>query len=302
MLSHCFLRCLLSGFLVFCCSAFVCADPASSVEDCLTSGSPAERYDLALRLLNYPEEDSDPYDPVLLLKAASRSGHVKATIRLGSMYLSGSRVERSAKTAFGLYRKAAMAFAVRVLVRPIVWIFLILFVVAVALKAFCCFSKAYGWVVCRKAGSGDPVALYKAALRCKHGRGMSRELSRAMDMFMRSAEDGFAPAQVELGHFYRDGIVVQQNRIKAAEWYLMAAGQGDSEGLHFAGQCYEAGAGVPMFFPKAYGFYLLAAARGNRKAGGHAAELPEKMTDSQAKQGISFAHEYAGQNGFNWFG
>ncbi|QHI68203.1 tetratricopeptide repeat protein [Tichowtungia aerotolerans] len=277
------------------------ASPNSSVEDCLVSGSAAQKYELAVRWLHRPELCLDSSDPVELLQSASKEGHIMATVRLGSLYLSGSGVERSTKEAFGLYRKAIAAFLFRMLLKPAFWVFSVVLAAVIVLKSLCCILRNRGWLVCKMAGSGDPIALYKAALRYKTGRGVLKERARALNMLMQSAESGFSPAQVEVGHYYRDGIIVQQNRVKAAEWYLKAADQGESGGLYFAGQCYESGAGVPSFLPKAYGFYMLAAARGHRSAGAQADGLLTRMTKMQVKQGLHFARNHAEEKGFDWF-
>jgi len=59
------------------------------------------------------------------------------------------------------------------------------------------------------------------------GSNASRSSLNAIDYFRRSADLGFAPAQVVLGYFYDTGHVLTADPHEALEWYKKAAQQDD---------------------------------------------------------------------------
>ena len=162
--------------------------------------------------------------------------------------------------------------------------------------------KAGSSRILQRAASGDdPRAQHQMAQRYIKGSGVQVQLTDALKLLIKSAEAGYAPAQVDLGHFFRDGIIVQKHRIQAADWYGKAAKQGYADGLFLMGACYESGSGVPAYLPKAYGFYLLASAAGHPDAQNYINSILPGMPDAQQASGIDFSHEYAQKHSFTWF-
>src|ERR1700751_5930455 len=58
----------------------------------------------------------------------------------------------------------------------------------------------------------------------------------ALDYFHRSADLGYAPAQVMMGSFYDTGTVASRDRSQAADWYKKAAQQDDALGAWLLGR------------------------------------------------------------------
>lgn len=74
----------------------------------------------------------------------------------------------------------------------------------------------------------NAAQLYEKGMNALIGAGPSRSDLNAVDYFRRSAELGYAPAQVALGYFYDTGNVLSQEPDQAAGWYKKAALQDDS--------------------------------------------------------------------------
>jgi len=69
--------------------------------------------------------------------------------------------------------------------------------------------------------------LYEKGMNALTGTGLSRNDVNATDYIRRSAELGYAPAQVTLGYFYETGTILTREPEQGAEWYKKAAQQDD---------------------------------------------------------------------------
>jgi TPR repeat protein len=81
--------------------------------------------------------------------------------------------------------------------------------------------------------------------------------------FRKAAEQGFAEAQLQLGHLYLDGHGVPQDYVLAALWYRKAAEQDDTAAQSSLAELYESGHGVPRDYAQALAWRLKAAERGD---------------------------------------
>lgn len=73
----------------------------------------------------------------------------------------------------------------------------------------------------------DPSALFDKGMNALTGSSASRSGANAIEYFRRSAELGFAPAEVVLGYFYETGVNTTADPREALELYKKAAQQGD---------------------------------------------------------------------------
>jgi TPR repeat protein len=105
----------------------------------------------------------------------------------------------------------------------------------------------------------QPQNLYKAAYAREHGLGIARDLSVAVELYTRSAQAGFAPAQLRLGTMYANGIGVPENRREGARLWKLAADQGDPDAQLAMGDAYSYGYGVSTDYAQAAKFYRSAA-------------------------------------------
>ena len=78
----------------------------------------------------------------------------------------------------------------------------------------------------------------------------------------KSADQGYAPAQCDLGICYENGEGVKQDFKEATRWVRMAADQGLAEGEYQLGFYYYHGAGVPKDLQKALEWNQKAADQG----------------------------------------
>lgn len=69
--------------------------------------------------------------------------------------------------------------------------------------------------------------LFEKGMNALQGSSATRSIPNAVDYFHRSADLGFAPAQVVMGYFYDTGHAVTADPREALEWYKKAAQQDD---------------------------------------------------------------------------
>jgi TPR repeat protein len=110
----------------------------------------------------------------------------------------------------------------------------------------------------------------------QNGEVVKKDVVKGAEWLLKSAHQGYAPAQVKLGECYRCGEGVAKDQARVIEWFRKAADQKYSDGQIELGCCYMDGDGVPQDYDKA-------------------AELFSKAT----KQGHGFARDYLAERK-NW--
>ena len=98
------------------------------------------------------------------------------------------------------------------------------------------------------------------------GQGVSQDYAKAAEWYTKSAEQGYAPAQYNLGNMYYNGQGVSQDYAKAAEWYTKSAEQGYAHAQCNLGNMYYNGQGVTQDYAKAAEWYTKSAEQGNARA------------------------------------
>jgi hypothetical protein len=88
--------------------------------------------------------------------------------------------------------------------------------------------------------------LFEKGMNALHGSSATRSIPNAVDFFRRSAELGFAPAQVVLGYFYDTGHAVTADPRQALELYKKAGQQDDSLAQWLVGRIIYAGLVPPQ--------------------------------------------------------
>ena len=97
---------------------------------------------------------------------------------------------------------------------------------ATAVLLFCFLSGPAAYAQSSSMGLNAPQ-LYEKGMNSLLRVGVYRSDINAVDYIRRSAELGYAPAQVLLGYFYDTGNRLSQNSGEAADWYKKAAKQDD---------------------------------------------------------------------------
>jgi len=105
--------------------------------------------------------------------------------------------------------------------------------------------------------------LYEKGMSSLMGVSISRNALNAVDYLRRSAELGYAPAQVVLGYFYDTGSLVPQDSGQAADLYKKAARQDDRLADWLLGRLYYTGNGIPRDLNAAESWLQRAASQGD---------------------------------------
>nr|AGS53965.1 hypothetical protein [uncultured bacterium contig00151] len=121
----------------------------------------------------------------------------------------------------------------------------------------------------------EPV---NAEVRYKEATELLNQLQydKAFPLIETLANEGYARAQLDLGHLYKDGLGVAKDEVKSYEWYRKgvdwlrkAADQGDNKAQVRLGTCYYCGNGVEKDDAKAFEWYRKAAEQGYAPAQVH---------------------------------
>ena len=112
----------------------------------------------------------------------------------------------------------------------------------------------------RKAKHGDIEAQYRVA---KVYYEEEKNHKEAMKWYRKAAEHGNANAQYNLGLYYAEGQVVEQDFMKAVKWYRKAADQGNAAAQNNLGWCFYYGQGVEQDYKEAVNWFNKAAKQVN---------------------------------------
>ncbi len=115
-----------------------------------------------------------------------------------------------------------------------------------------------------------------------NGRGVPHDDKLARHWYRRAAEQGYAPAQNNLGGMY-SRAEPPDNR-QALEWYRKAAVQGFSDAQYNLGVMYQFGRGVPRDDVLAYMLFSLAASLGNKAAASDRASIAQDLSLKQIER------------------
>ncbi|MBR0238174.1 MAG: SEL1-like repeat protein [Thermoguttaceae bacterium] len=148
------------------------------------------------------------------------------------------------------------------------------------------------------AQDNDPAAMRTLAWHYYQGKSITKNYVKAFDLYRRAAElndnvtekqrqqemdaafgmanDGFAPAQRQLGDAYLSGKGVEQDSQKAYEWFLKAAQQGDDKAQFRVAEMLSSGEAGRKDLSEAVKWFLKSAEQG--------------MTESQYALGICYAN------------
>ena len=114
-----------------------------------------------------------------------------------------------------------------------------------------------------------------------NGRGVPQDDAEATKWFRIAAEQGFSRAQNDLGFMYDNGRGVPQDDAEAVKWFRIAAEQGFARAQNDLGLMYANGTGGPQDDVLAYAWLNLAVEQGNELASGNKDKLRTRMTANQ---------------------
>ena len=122
----------------------------------------------------------------------------------------------------------------------------------------------------KSAGQGYAPAEFQMGQLYDFGFGIKQDDTQALAWYRKAAEHGSAPAQRTIGEFYQKGRAVSADPVEAARWYRRAADGDDLRAQYLLGQLYFNGTGVVRDYVTAYVWFTVAAGQtplvDNRKA------------------------------------
>ena len=132
--------------------------------------------------------------------------------------------------------------------------------------------------------------------------------STAVDInaLKKSAEQGDAKAQYNLGVCYYNGYGVEKDYQEAVKWYHKAAEQGDAMAQFNLGLCYDYGNGIPRNKIEAYIWYVLSFKNGNDYVNKNIKRLEsefgkEQFSEVQFRLGVYFYSKKDYQEAVKWY-
>ena len=115
----------------------------------------------------------------------------------------------------------------------------------------------------KSAEQGSALGQYNLGNMYRYGHGVKQDYTEAAAWYRKSAEQGYASAQNDLGCMYENGYGVKQDYTEAAAWYRKSAEQGNATGQKNLGSMYRCGCGVKQDYTEAAAWYRKSAEQGN---------------------------------------
>ena len=110
---------------------------------------------------------------------------------------------------------------------------------------------------------GVAEAQFQLAVLYDNGVGVEKNLQKAAQWFRKAANQGHVLAQYSLSVCYDTGSGVEKDAAKAFEWCMKSAKKGFAQAQYNVGVCYRNGDGVDMNIEKAAEWYQKAAEQGH---------------------------------------
>ncbi|KAG0283746.1 hypothetical protein BGZ96_011870 [Linnemannia gamsii] len=127
------------------------------------------------------------------------------------------------------------------------------------------YQKAIDWYL-KAADQGDPVGQRRVGALYNHGLGVKKNSQTAMVWFLKAVDQGDAASQRNIGVLYHCSHGIARDDSKAMEWYSKAAEQGDAAAQYALGLMYHIGQGIPPDVSQTLGWYVKATEQGHGQA------------------------------------
>jgi len=137
-------------------------------------------------------------------------------------------------------------------------------------------GDALAWLR-KSADQGLAQAQYNLGLLYENGRLVAPSQTQATQWFRRAAEQGHTPAAVSLATQYFLGRGVARDEGEAARWYETAAEDGDAGAQYIIASSYEHGYGVTQDLRRALLWYVAAARPGDAVASAKAKAVAKQI-------------------------
>jgi len=143
----------------------------------------------------------------------------------------------------------------------------------------------------KSAAQGFAPAQNQLGSMYENNLGLPQDYRRAASYYRLAANQGFAPAQYNLAGLFEDGFGVKRDYKQALTWYRKAADQNLSIAEKQVGYFYQCGRGVKRDYEQALSWYRRAAGHGNADA--------ENQLGYMAEEGWGQTQSY--EEALSWF-
>lgn len=176
------------------------------------SGNVDSQYTVGVRYLNGEGVNSNPGTAVKWIRKAAEQDHAGAQFKLGTMYRDGVGVQKSEGEAIKWLRLAS-SWGVSEAQRDLD---------ALLRKQLLASEKDFS----ANPELSKPDAQYALGLMYIDGKDVNKDVSTAVQWFLKAARQDHAEAQYRLGEMYRNGIGVRTDNNEAKLWLSKAADSG----------------------------------------------------------------------------
>jgi TPR repeat protein len=144
----------------------------------------------------------------------------------------------------------------------------------------------------KSAKEGNAGAQNELGLLYNEGHGVPQDYGQAKHWFEKAVKQGHVEAQVNLGMLYLLGQGASQSDQMALFWFRQAAKKENALAFANLGVMYSQGRGVPQDLIQAHMWYSLAAAHGEKSAFEFRDALATNMTPAQIAEAQKLAREW----------
>lgn len=202
----------------------------------------------------YEEEEEELQKAAKWFRMGAEAGHLKSMHRLGLMYRWGKGVPTNGRKAEKWFLKAANENY-----GPAQSALGEIYADGYVLPKNK--SESVRWYSAA-AQHGDRIGEFFIGMKYMHGDSQTQQdFNAAAEWLKKSADQGYAPAQAQLGMLYQYGYGVAQDGQKAYELFMKSADQGDLDGLYYAGTSLL-GQRDPQYHPQGFEYIRQAAEEG----------------------------------------
>jgi TPR repeat protein len=153
-------------------------------------------------------------------------------------------------------------------------------------------NKAIDWYL-KSANQGNVEAQYNLGCIYFNGKYVPEDDAKALKWFRKAAEQGHASAEYNLGSMYANGKGVEKDSVEAAKWCRKAAEQGNVYAQKVLAGMYYNGRGVLVDYVQAVKWNTLASAQGNEEAVNFwVYVLSKEVPSEQIAEGQRLAREF----------
>ncbi|MBI3549642.1 MAG: SEL1-like repeat protein [Elusimicrobia bacterium] len=238
-------------------------DPLEAIDWFKTAskaGSPAAQYNLGWMYQTGIGVDANLTEAAAWYERAAERSHAESQFNLGRMYEAGAGVPKDIEKARLWFDKAArqghpearQALAALPSAAP-----------PAPASAEPAEAPASVPAAAEAADADTQFSLYEAH---RDGRGVAKDLRKALDWLRKAAEQGYPDAERALGARLVRGDGVTRDAEAGAEWLRKAALKGHLGACQDLAELYRSGDGVPQDFSKSLHWHKTAADRGDPRS------------------------------------